>query len=366
MKSIKFGKSVISSDGPCYFIAEIGHNHQGDFSKALEMIKVAAECGADAVKFQKRDNKSLYTKAMYNKPYDNENSFGDTYGEHREFLEFGWDEYVELKQCAEENNVEFMSTVFDFASLEFLERLGIGSYKIASADVTNIPLITEVARTGKPVILSTGAAMLDEVRKAYDTILRFHDKLCLLHCTCSYPAEYETLSLKVIQTLKNEFPEAVIGYSGHDNGILAPVIAYMLGATVVEKHFTLNHASKGTDHKFSLEPIGLKKQIRDLKRIDVALGDGTKKIWDYEISARKKMGKSLYFAQSLPAGHILTKDDIVLKSPGDGLLPYELNNVVGCQLMVDVKEEQLISYDQLATSTRKSLEDEEELILSGA
>ncbi len=239
MNSYSFGGSKVTEKGSCYIIAEIGHNHQGDLGTALKMIKVAASCGVQAVKFQKRNNKALFTKEYYNRPYDNENSYGTTYGEHREYLEFGMDEYIELKKCAEENGVEFMVTPFDSDSVDFLEELKITSYKSASADITNTPLLEYMAKKGKPMFVSTGAATLEEINMAYNTISKYNDKVCLMHCTAGYPTEYHDLNLKVIETLKKEFPNVIIGYSGHDNGVLAPVIAYMLGATVIEKHFTL-------------------------------------------------------------------------------------------------------------------------------
>lgn len=347
MKSFSFGKSTVSDSGPCFIIAEIGNNHQGDVKVAMKMIKMAAGMGVNVVKFQKRDNKSLYTKAMYNKPYDNENSYGATYGEHREFLEFGWDEYVELKKCAEDNDVEFMATAFDFKSVEFLEKLGVTSYKAASGDLTTIPLLTHIAKLGKPMFVSTAAAALDEVRMAHDAIRKHNDKLCLLHCTAGYPTEYEDLNLNAIAALKKEFPDVVIGYSGHDYGILAPVVAYMLGATVVEKHFTLNRAWKGTDHRFSLEPTGLYKMIRDLRRVDSSLGDGRKIVRDFEKDARSKMGKSLYAARALAAGRVLTPDDVAIKSPGGGLPPYKLDEVLGKMLKMNLPEDALISFDYL-------------------
>ena len=349
MKTFNFGKSKVSTEGPCYVIAEIGHNHQGNLKVALDMIKTAANCGANAVKFQKRDNKTLYTKAMYNKPYDNENSFGLTYGEHREFLEFDWDEYVTLKKCAEENNVEFMCTAFDFNSVDFLEKLGINSYKVASGDANNIPLLEYIAKLKKPIFLSTGGATLEEIHLAYDAMKKYHDKICLLHTTCSYPTNYEDLNLSAIKTLKKEFPDAILGYSGHDNGILAAVIAHMLGATVVEKHFTINRAWKGTDHKFSLEPEGLRKQVRDLQRVNISIGDGKKILREIETDAKIKMGKSLYAAKKLKKGHILTAKDIAIKSPGvaGGLIPYFFNKIIGKKLKVDLEEESLIYQKQL-------------------
>ena len=347
MKTINFGKSTISDTGLCYVIAEIGHNHQGNLKVAMDMIKTAKDCGVNAVKFQKRDNKALYSEAMYNKPYDNENSFGLTYGEHREFLEFGWDEYVALKQLAEEKNVEFMCTAFEPNSVDFLERLGITSYKVASGDLTNVPLLEYIATTQKPIFLSTGASTLEEIHISYNAIHKYHDKICLLHTICSYPAEYVDLNLRVIQTLKKEFPEAIIGYSGHDNGILAPVIAYMLGATVVEKHFTLNHSWKGTDHKFSLEREGLRKQVRDLRRVDKCLGNGIKKVCDSEVPAKNKMGKVLYTNKDLSRGHVLSQNDIVIKSPGRGLPPYKIESIIGKKLKKPLPQETVISLAHL-------------------
>jgi len=348
MKVVSFGISRISDGGPCYVIAEIGHNHQGNLKVAMDMIKAAAECGVDAVKFQKRDNRSLYTESMYNRPYDNENSFGLTYGEHREFLEFGWDEYVILKKLADERGVEFMCTAFDFNSVDFLEELGITSYKVASGDVTSIPLLEYIAKTDKPIFLSTGAANLHEIHIAYDKIQEYHDKVCLLHATCAYPTDYEDLNLRAITTLKEEFPDAIIGYSGHDNGILAAVVAYMLGATVVEKHFTLNHSWKGTDHKFSLEREGMRKQVRDLRRVDMCMGDGEKAARDFEVGAKQKMGKALYTVKDLPAGHILSEQDIAIKSPADGLPPYLIGEVTGKKLKVPLAEEAIITLEDLA------------------
>lgn len=354
-KTIRFGKSIISTEGPCYVIAEIGHNHQGNLETALRMIKVAASCGVQAVKFQKRDNKTLYTKSFYNRPYDNENSYGSTYGEHREFLEFGFDEYVQLKKCAEDNGVEFSATAFDDKSVEFLEKLGVTSYKTASGDITNIPLLTRIAKLGKPMFVSTGASTLEEVKNAYKTILKYNDKLVLMHCVAGYPTEYHDLNLCAIETFKNEFPEAITGYSAHDNGILAATVAYILGATVVEKHFTLNRAWKGTDHKFSLEPEGLRKQVRDLRRVDMAAGDGKREVKDFEKDARVKMGKSIYTSKALPLGTVITMEDICFKSPGTGLPPYMAENIIGKQLYVSLEEESPITFEHLDPAAKEGM-----------
>lgn len=352
--AIKIGEYLVGDSKHCFVIAEIGHNHQGNLKVALDMIRIAAECGVDAVKFQKRANKTLYASSLYNKPYDNEDSFGITYGDHREFLEFGWDEYLALRDCAKENNVEFMCTAFDFKSVDFLEKLGINSYKLASGDVSNIPLLEYIAKLRKPVFLSTGASTLSEVRIAYEAITRYNKQICLLHTVCAYPADYADLNLRVIETLKKEFPEAIIGYSGHDNGILASVIAYLLGARVIEKHFTINHAWKGTDHKFSLEPEGLRKQVRDLRRLDAMLGSGNKAILEAEKAAKIKMGKSLYIKSALKAGHALNKSDISIKSPGGGLEPYFLDKVIGKKLKSSLDHESMLLFEHLAEPALKT------------
>lgn len=354
MTDFTFGKRKISQRGPAYVIAEIGNNHQGELDIAQKMIKVAAAMGANAVKFQKRDNRALFTKAMYNKPYDNPNSYGDTYGEHRDFLEFNLEQYRQLKQCAKENDVEFFVTPFDFPSVDFLEEVGVPGYKIASGDLTNIPMIEYIAKLGKPMFVSTGASSLKEIRMAYDAMKKYTDDFCLLHCTAGYPTEYQDLNLKGITTLKDEFPGVAIGYSGHDYGILAPSVAYMLGATVIEKHFTLNRAWKGTDHKFSLEPTGLHKMVRDLRRVDESLGDGVKEVKDFEASARSKMAKSLFAARPLKAGTVLVYDDIAIKSPGEGLPPYRLEDLIGRTLIADVMEDTPFSFDFIQIDTVKS------------
>lgn len=323
----------ISDDSDCYVIAEIGHNHQGDLEKCRQLIHAAVECGVDAVKLQKRDNKTLYTQQLYDSIYDNRNSYGPTYGAHREFLEFGRQEYLELKQYCQELKVTFFATAFDVASADFLAELDVPAYKIASGDLTNIPLIRHVAAFGKPVILSTGGGTMEDVQRAHDAILPINPQVCIMQCTSGYPPEYHELNLRVIETFRNTFPEVVVGYSGHDNGIAMPLVAYMLGSRVVEKHFTLNRAWKGTDQGFSMAPDGMRRMVRDLHRARMALGDGLKRTLEVEKAPLRKMAKKLVAGRDLPAGHRLTGDDIQIKSPGDGLPPYLLDQVLGQVLL---------------------------------
>ncbi|MBM3817926.1 MAG: N-acetylneuraminate synthase [Acidimicrobiia bacterium] len=347
-RTLHIGARGIGDDTGCYVIAEIGHNHQGSLEKARELFREAKLAGAHAVKLQKRDNRGLYTRAAYNKPYDNENSFGATYGEHREFLEFGRSEYRELQAYAQELGIDFFSTAFDIASADFLEELEIPAYKIASGDLKSTPLLTHVARFGKPIIISTGGALMDDVQRAYDTIMPINPRLAILQCTAGYPASFDELDLRVITAYRERFADAVIGFSSHDNGIAMPLAAYVLGARIVEKHFTLNRAMKGTDHAFSLEPVGLRKMVRDLDRIWRALGDGVKKVYDSERAPILKMGKSLVVARDLPAGHVVRAEDVVMKSPGGGIPPCELSRVIGRATLKALHEDEFLSYEVLS------------------
>jgi N-acetylneuraminate synthase/sialic acid synthase len=346
--TFKIGAHDIGDHAHCYVIAEIGHNHQGSLEKARELFREAKLAGANAVKLQKRDNRGLYTRAAYNKPYDNENSFGATYGEHREYLEFGDREYRELQAYARELEVDFFSTAFDLASADFLQSLDVPAYKIASGDLKSTPLLKHVAAFGKPMVLSTGGALIEDVQRAYDTVMPINPQLAILQCTAGYPAAFEELDLRVISTYRERFPGAVIGFSSHDNGISMPVAAYMLGARIVEKHFTLNRAMKGTDHAFSLEPVGLRKMVRDLERTHKAMGDGVKKIYDSERAPIVKMGKSLVVARDLPSGHVITAADVTMKSPGGGIPPYELDKVIGLATLKPLHEDDFFSYEVLS------------------
>lgn len=341
------GEHVVADSSDCYVIAEIGHNHQGDVEKAKQLFAAAKECGVDAVKLQKRDNKTLYTRSMYNKPYDHENSFGPTYGAHREALEFGRDEYVELQRFARELGVTMFATAFDIPSADFLADLNMPAYKIASGDLRNTPLLEHVAKIGKPMIVSTGGGTMEDVQRAYDAIMPINQQLCLLQCTAAYPAAPEELNLRVIETYRAAFPDIVIGLSDHENGIAMAVAAYVLGARVVEQHFTLNHTWKGTDHAFSLEPIGMRKLVRDLRRTRLALGDGAKRVCPTEVNPITKMGKKLVAAHDLPAGHVLDNTDLAIKSPGDGIPPYELKNVVGRRTRVPLVAEENLVFEAL-------------------
>jgi sialic acid synthase len=337
----------ISDETDCYVIAEVGHNHQGSVETCKELFDEAKACGVDAVKLQKRHNRLLYTREFFEKPYENENSFGLTYGEHREALEFDKAQYKELQDYADEIGISFLATAFDHPSVDFLAGLNIPAFKVASADLTNLPLLRHIAEVGKPVILSTGASNLEDVDRAYEVVTAVNTHVAVLQCTAGYPAAWDELDLRVIQTYRDRYPSAVVGLSSHDNGISMPVVAYVLGGRIVEKHFTLNRAMKGTDHRFSLEPQGLRKMVRDLRRTRRGLGSSEKRMYPSEVEPAIKMGKKLVAARDLPSGHRLDRDDIALKSPGDGLPPYELERVIGLVLREAITEDATITLDIL-------------------
>lgn len=331
-REIVISGTRIHDASDCYVIAEIGANHMGNLQTCKELFTLAAECGCDAVKLQKRDNRTLYTRELYDQIYDNRNSFGATYGEHREFLEFDEAQYRELIAHAATVGVSFFCTAFDIRSADFLERLGMPAYKIASGDLTTTPLLRHVAAFGKPMIVSTGGGTMADIERAYETIYPINRQLCFLQCTAAYPAEPEHLNLRVIETLRRRFPDLVIGLSDHQNGIAMSTAAYVLGARVVEKHFTRNRAWKGSDQSFSLEPTGMTKMIRDLRRTRQALGDGIKVVQPQEAAPLRKMAKSLVATRELPVGHVLTEDDIALKSPAEGLAAHHIDELIGCRL----------------------------------
>ena len=347
MRNLSIDGKAIQDNTPCYVIAEIGHNHQGSLETAMDMFRVAKECGADAVKLQKRDNRRLFTRAGYYKPYEHENSFGKTYGEHREFLEFGWSEYRTLLDYAREIGITLLATAFDESSADFLAKLDVPAFKVASGDLKNIPLLTHIARFGKPMIVSTGGGAMDDVNRAYDAIMPINQQLGILQCTAGYPAEFDELNLRVITTFRERFPRATVGLSSHDNGIAMAIAAFMLGARIVEKHFTFNHTWKGTDHAFSLEPSGFRKLVRDLGRLNVAIGDGVKRVYPSELGPIAKMGKKLVAARDLPEGHTLRREDIAIKSPGDGLPPYEIDKVIGRVTRQALREDDNILFEVL-------------------
>lgn len=282
-------------------IAEVGQNHQGELDKAREYIRVFALAGADVIKFQTRNNKSLFSEDAYAMPYNSENAFAETYGAHREHLELKPEWLPVLLADCHQYGVRFMSTPFDDESLDLLCDIGVDMLKVASFDLGNLPFLDRMARTGKPIVMSTGGGTMRHIRASVDTLLQHNSSIMLLHCVSEYPCEYDRLGLKKIQTLAKEFPRCTVGLSDHFNGTLSGPIAYMLGARVFEKHVTLNRSWKGTDHSFALESEGFRKFTRDIRRVRKMLPP----VADEELGKEavfKKLGKSLTARVDIAAG----------------------------------------------------------------
>jgi N-acetylneuraminate synthase/sialic acid synthase len=342
----------IDDASDAYVIAEIGHNHQGRLEQARELIRAAAEAGASAVKLQKRDNRALYTAECYHRPYHGENSFGRTYGEHREALEFGRAEYEELIAYSREIGITLFATAFDFPSADFLADLDVPAFKVASGDVRNIPLIRYLARCGKPLLVSTGGSTMVDVQRAYGAAREHADDVAILQCTATYPARPEELDLRVISTYRKRFPVAVVGLSDHDEGTVASVGAYVLGARIFEKHFTLDRTMKGTDHRFSLEPHQLREMVTGLRHLRRSLGSEDKRIHPSEKPAIDKMGKHLVAVRDLPAGHLLTRDCIAIKSPAGPLPPTAIEHLIGQRVTRPMKRDEAFDVTMLASIRR--------------
>jgi sialic acid synthase len=345
MRTFEFAGKQIDDSSQAFVIAEIGHNHQGKLETAISLIRAAAYAGASAVKFQKRSNRDLFTAKGYEASYTSENAFGATYGQHREALELGRDDYL---RCADEANklgVTFFSTAFDFPSVDFLVDLQMPIIKVASGDIKSWPLLEYIASTKVPTIFSTGGAEFDDIEAAHEIFASAGTQHAILQCTAGYPPAYDELNLRVIDTLRKAFPLQVIGYSGHDNGIAMATAAYALGARIVEKHFTLDRTMKGTDHVFSLEPEGMRKLVRDLNRTRLALGDGIKKTYDSERAPVVKMSKSIVASSDLEVGTVLAKDNVSYKSPGNGMTPNRLSEILGRKLIRSVKADEILQPD---------------------
>jgi sialic acid synthase len=330
-----------------FVIAEVGQNHQGDLKIAREYIRIFAFEGADAVKFQTRDNKYLFSQDAYEAPYESENAFADTYGAHREKLELNPEWLPILIDDCRQHGVKFMSTPFDEPSLDLLVQLNVDILKVASFDLGNLPLINRIGKTRKPAVISVGGGKSDQIRSSVDVLLQHTSEVAVLHCVSEYPTEYNRLGLSNVQTLMREFPKCVIGSSDHFNGTLSGPIAYMMGARVFEKHVTLNHAWKGTDHSFALEPEGFRKFVRDIKRVRHMLPPkpaselGTERVF-------KKLGKSLTAIRAISKGEQLTLDNLSGRIFREQFIPVrESNRVIGKVVKKDIKQGQAILFDDL-------------------
>jgi sialic acid synthase len=335
------------SDHP-FIIAEVGQNHNGDLDLAREYIRIFAFEGADAIKFQTRNNKYLFSQDAYDAPYNSENAFADNYGAHREKLELKPEWLPILKEDCIKHGVKFMSTPFDEPSLDLLNKVDVDLLKIASFDLGNLPLIHRIAALGKPVVISIGGGKIDQIRSSVEVLLSNIDEVTILHCVSEYPCEYNRLGLDNIEILIKEFPKCTIGSSDHFNGILSGPVAYMKGARVFEKHVTLNRAWKGTDHSFALEAEGFRKFVRDIKRVKHMLPPkpvddlGKEKVF-------KKLGKSLVAYVDIKADDKITLDHLSGRIFNTIHTPVrESNQVIGSVAKRDIAKGEPIHYTDLA------------------
>ncbi|MCO1601327.1 N-acetylneuraminate synthase [Desulfosporosinus nitroreducens] len=326
-----------------FIIAEAGVNHNGKIKLAKKLIDTAKSAGADAVKFQTFKAESLVSKAAQKAEYQKQNTEADeSQLEMVRKLELYFSNFEELEKYCEEKEILFLSTPFDLESIDLLERLEMPIYKVPSGEITNLPYLMKIASTCKPVIMSTGMSDLDEVSLALE-VLRENGAgtITLLHCNTQYPTPFDDANIRAMLTLKERFGLAV-GYSDHTLGIEAPIAAVALGATVIEKHFTLDKSMEGPDHRASLDPQELKVMVTSIRNIEVALGDGIKRPSKSETPNKEVARKSIVAKRNIVKGEFLTEDNITVKRPGNGISPMKWFEVLGKSAKRNFCEDELI------------------------
>ena len=342
-----------------YIIGEIGQNHNGSVDIAKLIIDLAVRvpqddlfntplAPIDAIKLTKRDLQEELTTSAMNRPYDSPHSFGATYGAHREFLELSFEEHLEIYQYAKSKGLEFVETLCSLGCLKLLDYFKPDKLKVASRDLTSLPLLNAMASTKIPIILSTGMSDKKTLDNALNVISKHHDNISILHCISQYPAEHVRLNLRSIHYLKKEYPQYEIGYSDHSIGIMIPVAAVAMGATMIEKHITIDRDMKGSDQQGSLGPDGVRRMLRDIRVLEQALGEETMYIDDAVKSARVKLERSIASKQTIKKGAVIKEEDIHLLSPGDGIKWVDRQQVVGKIAMEDIPANEII-YPNLVT-----------------
>jgi len=348
MTPISVAGRIIGPGQPCFIIAEAGVNHNGDLDLARQLIRVAAEAGADAVKFQTFRADALVTADAPKADYQTRlTDSGESQYDMLRRLELSADAHRELMAYCRDHNVLFMSTPFDESGADFLAELGVTVFKIPSGEIINLPFLSHVARLGKPMIVSTGMSRLGEVETAVETIRQAGNAaMVLLHCVSNYPADPADTNLRAMHTLATAFGLPV-GYSDHTLGIEVALAAVALGACVIEKHFTLDRTMPGPDHQASLEPSELAAMIRGIRTVEAALGSGYKVPAASEQNTAQVARRSLVAAQDIPAGTVLTESMIAIKRPGTGLPPAMRPYLVGRRARADIPAGSLITLDRL-------------------
>jgi N-acetylneuraminate synthase/N,N'-diacetyllegionaminate synthase len=333
-------------------IAEAGVNHNGDIRKAEQLIDAAVQAGADYVKFQTFKADKLVSKSAPKASYQqkNINDGDDTQYTMLKKLELSEEDHIRLSQYATSKKIKFLSTAFDLDSIDFLETLGIDTFKIPSGEITNYPYLVRIAKTGKPVILSTGMAYMKEIQDAV-TVLSNHgvpkEKIIILHCNTEYPTPFEDVNLKAMLTIGSQFGVSY-GYSDHTTGIEVPIAAVALGAVVIEKHFTLDRTLPGPDHKASLEPQELHAMVAGIRNIEKALrGNGVKEPSTSEAKNIVIARKSIHIHMDIAERTVLTEQHLIMQRPGDGISPMEMNEVIGKRVLTNLKAGHKLSWADL-------------------
>lgn len=325
-----------------YIIAEAGVNHNGDLNLAFELVDAAKAAGVDCVKFQTFKSENLVSrgaqKAEYQKAATGDSSQKDMLKQ----LELSFDEFITLKEYCDKAGICFLSTPFDFESIDFLNSIDMPFWKVPSGEVTNYPYLRALGRTGKPVVMSTGMCELKEIEAAIKVLRENGTKeIKLLHCNTEYPTPFCDVNLRAMNTLRDKF-SLEVGYSDHTKGIEVPIAAVAMGATVIEKHFTLDRNMEGPDHKASLEPIELAEMVRSIRHIEEALGTGEKTPSPSEKKNMAVARKSIVARTFIRAGEILTEENLTVKRPGNGISPMRWKEILGTKAVRDFEEDELI------------------------
>lgn len=326
-----------------FVIAEAGVNHNGRLDLAKELVDAAKEAGADCIKFQTFVSKNIVSKTAAKADYQKE----QTDSEESQYdmlkkLELSFEDFEALNTYCKHKAIEFMSTAFDFDSIDFLERLGMDTWKVPSGEITNLPYLIKIAKLNKPVILSTGMSTMADIRSAIKALKdNGAGELTVLHCTTEYPTPFEDVNLTVMNTIRETF-EVKVGYSDHTRGIEVPIAAVALGATVIEKHFTLDRTMEGPDHKASLEPNELRAMVESIRHIESALGTGLKQPVESEIKNIVAARKSIVAMKAIQKGDLFTEENLTVKRPGNGISPMQWFDVLGKPAPRDFEEDELI------------------------
>jgi N,N'-diacetyllegionaminate synthase len=326
---VAIGERMVGEGHPCFVVAEAGVNHNGEVDLASRMVDAAARAGVDAVKFQTFRAERLVTKAAGKAGYQCRATGGGSQFAMLKRLELTEKEFRELARYSRARELVFLSSPFDFESADFLEEVGVPAFKVASGEITNLPLLLHIARKGRPMILSTGMATIEEVVEAVRCVRKGGcSELVLLHCVTSYPARLEHMNLRVIDTLKKRF-KVPVGLSDHTEGTCAAIAAVAMGACMVEKHFTLDRSLLGPDHSASLEPDELAKMVKAIRAVEAALGDGYKRLTAEEKGIRLAARKSIVARTRIAKGAVIIEKMLAYMRPGSGLPPKDAWKIVG-------------------------------------